>query len=73
MKSIQELEAIRNKTREQMTMRENSNGLRIIVGMATCGIAAGARPVMKALVEELNLRNKSDVLVCVDLNRSLRL
>ncbi len=61
MKSIQELEAIRNKTREQMTMRENSNGLRIIVGMATCGIAAGARPVMKALVEELNLRNKSDV------------
>ena len=42
-------------------MREKSEGYRVIVGMATCGIAAGARPVMKTLLEELQLRNITDV------------
>lgn len=63
MKSIAELEAIRKKTLEQISMRKNKNGMRIVVGMATCGIAAGARPVMNALVEELNKRNIHDVSV----------
>lgn len=61
MKSIQELEQIRNRMRDQMSRRENNGGYRIVVGMATCGIAAGARPVMKTLIDELKLRNKADV------------
>jgi NADP-reducing hydrogenase subunit HndB len=63
MKSLAELEAIRNKTLDQIKMRTNKNGKRIVVGMATCGIAAGARPVMNAFVEELAKRKLSDVSV----------
>ncbi|HEX2945039.1 MAG TPA: (2Fe-2S) ferredoxin domain-containing protein [Clostridia bacterium] len=63
MKSIAELEAIRNKTLDEIKMRKNSNGIRIVVGMATCGIAAGARPVMNTFVEELGKRQLSDVSV----------
>jgi len=44
-------------------MRKNKDGIRIVVGMATCGIAAGARPVMNALVEEIGKRKLSDVSV----------
>ncbi|MCX7773743.1 MAG: (2Fe-2S) ferredoxin domain-containing protein [Clostridia bacterium] len=57
MKSIDELKAIREKALKEIALRENENKVRIIVGMATCGIAAGARPVMSAFVEELNKRN----------------
>jgi len=63
MKSIAELEEIRKKTLEQINLRKNNERLRIVVGMATCGIAAGARPVMNALLEELKKRNISDVSV----------
>lgn len=63
MKSLAELEAIRKKTLDQIKMRTNKNGIRIVVGMATCGIAAGARPVMNAFVEEIGKRNLSDVSV----------
>lgn len=63
MKSIAELEQIRKKTLEEIGMRKNRNGRRIVVGMATCGIAAGARPVMNALLEELKKRNINDVSV----------
>lgn len=63
MKSIAELEQIRKKTLDEIGMRKNRNGRRIVVGMATCGIAAGARPVMNALLEELKKRNISDVSV----------
>ncbi len=63
MKSLAELEAIRNKTLDQIKMRTNKNGKRIVVGMATCGIAAGARPVMNAFVEELAKRKLTDVSV----------
>lgn len=61
MKSIADLEAIRKKTLDEIKMRNNKNSRRIVVGMATCGIAAGARPVMNAFVEELGKRNISDV------------
>jgi NADP-reducing hydrogenase subunit HndB len=61
MKSIAELEEIRKKALEQMGVRKNKDGLRVVVGMATCGIAAGARPVMNAFVEELKKRNITDV------------
>jgi NADP-reducing hydrogenase subunit HndB len=63
MKSIAELEAIRKKALEQIGFRKNKDSLRVVVGMATCGIAAGARPVMNAFVEELKKRNINDVSV----------
>jgi len=65
MKSIAELEEIRKKTLEQLSMRKNKDGIRIVVGMATCGIAAGARPVMSAFLDELKKRNLSDVNVTI--------
>jgi NADP-reducing hydrogenase subunit HndB len=56
MKSIAELEEIRKKALDKMGVRANTEGYRIVVGMATCGIAAGARPVMNSFVEELQKR-----------------
>lgn len=64
MKSIAELQAIRDKAREKIAMREGSHeGTRIVVGMATCGIAAGARPVLNAFVEEISKRSLQNVTV----------
>lgn len=63
MKSLAELEEIRKKTLEEIKLRTAKGGMRIVVGMATCGIAAGARPVMNAFIEELKKRNLSDVSV----------
>ncbi|MDD3766222.1 MAG: (2Fe-2S) ferredoxin domain-containing protein [Eubacteriales bacterium] len=64
MKSLQELEAIRNKTLNEIHMRnDRTEGIRIVVGMATCGIAAGARQVLNALVDEVKKRNLSQVTV----------
>ncbi len=64
MKSMAELEAIRQKTLESIAMRkEGHDAARVVVGMATCGIAAGARPVMLAFVEELNKRKLDHVTV----------
>ena len=54
MKSLEELAAIRNKMKDKVALRENSGDIRIVVGMATCGIAAGARPVLSTFVEEVN-------------------
>ena len=54
MKSLEELKRIRDQAKAQMVMRENSeHEYRVVVGMATCGIAAGARPVLNTLVEEV--------------------
>ena len=64
MKSLAELQAIRNRMLEQVTMRKDDNiDTRIVVGMATCGIAAGARPVMLEFVEELKRRGLENVTV----------
>lgn len=63
MKSLKELEKIRNKALEQIDLRKKGDGVRIVVGMATCGIAAGARPVLSALVEEVSKRKLSGVTV----------
>ncbi len=63
MKSIQELEAIRQKTLETINLRKEHNGTRIVVGMATCGIAAGARPVLTAFMNEIAQRNLQNVVV----------
>lgn len=61
MKSIKELEAIRERALKELSIRDNENKTRIIVGMATCGIAAGAKPVMNAFIEEVNKRNLQNV------------
>ncbi len=63
MKSLAELEAIRNKTIDSVIMRKENDGIRIVVGMATCGIAAGARPVMSAFLDEVSKRGLSNVSV----------
>ena len=54
MKSLAELKAIKDKMKDKVVLREGSSDIRVVVGMATCGIAAGARPVLNAFVEEVN-------------------
>ena len=64
MKSLAELKAIRDRAQAEMNMRkENPNAARVLVGMATCGITAGARPVLNAFVEEIAKRGLKDVTV----------
>lgn len=48
---LEELAAIRDKMKDKLVLREGSGDIRVVVGMATCGIAAGARPVLSAFVE----------------------
>ena len=64
MKSLEELKAIREKMKRQMDLRENDeNSIRVVVGMATCGIAAGARPVLAAFTDEVAKRGLTHVSV----------
>ena len=60
MKSLAELAAIREKMQNKVVMREGSGDIRVVVGMATCGIAAGARPVLNTFVEEVSKEGLSD-------------
>lgn len=64
MKSLAELAAIRARMIEQVNLRKDDHiDTRVVVGMATCGIAAGARPVMLEFVEELKRRGLENVTV----------
>ena len=54
MKSVEELMAIREKMKGNVVLRNEADGIRVVVGMATCGISAGARPVLNAFVEAVN-------------------
>ena len=54
MKSLEELMAIKAKMQNKVSVRTSSGEIRIVVGMATCGIAAGARPVLNAFVEGIS-------------------
>ncbi len=60
MKSLAELAAIREKMQNKVVIREGAANTRVVVGMATCGIAAGARPVLNAFVEGVVSANLSD-------------
>ena len=62
MKSLADLHALREKLKQDIKLRK-SEGTIIIVGMGTCGIAAGAREVMSAILDELAVRNLTDVQV----------
>ena len=65
MKSLAELQAIREKTLSRINLRreDESEVTRVVVGMATCGIAAGARPVMLAFMDEIQKRGLNHVTV----------
>ena len=64
MKSLAELKAIRDRAKANVALRkENPNAARVLVGMATCGIAAGARPVLNAFTEEIAKRGLQDDIV----------
>ncbi len=64
MKTLEELMALRDAAKAKMTVREDSSEItRIVVGMATCGIAAGARPVLNKFSEEIEKRGLSNVTV----------
>lgn len=54
MKSLAELQAIKARMKDKVVLREGTGDIRVVVGMATCGIAAGARPVLSAFVEAVN-------------------
>ena len=60
MKTLAELAAIREKMKDKVSLREGTNDTRIVIGMATCGIAAGARPVLNAFVEQVSKEGLTD-------------
>ena len=57
MKSLEDLKRMREEALKKVEMREGGKDYRVVVGMATCGIAAGARPVLNKLVEETAEKN----------------
>jgi len=63
VKSLDDLKRIRDAAQKKVTMRGKNDGIRILVGMATCGISAGARPVIIKFVEEIASRDLEKVTV----------
>ena len=63
MKTLEELMAIRNKMQGQVNLRAEDATVRVVVGMATCGIAAGARPVLTAFSDGIQEKGLKDVMV----------
>lgn len=63
MKTLEDLKRIREEAAKKMNLRNRKDGYRVVVGMATCGITAGARPVLNALVEEVEKKNLDNVTV----------
>lgn len=64
MKSLEELKAIRERMKDQLELRSSDSGnIRVVVGMATCGIASGARPVLNEMADEVRRRGLSNVTV----------
>lgn len=60
MKSIEDLKKIREQMKDKVSIRTGSGDIRIVVGMATCGISAGARPVLNTFVEEVSNSDMGD-------------
>ncbi|HBG15544.1 MAG TPA: ferredoxin [Firmicutes bacterium] len=63
MKSLEDLKKVREQARQMTGLRGDQEQTKIIVGMGTCGIAAGARETMKAILDELNKRNLTEVTI----------
>jgi len=62
-KTIADLEKIRMEVLKNIDLRNSKEEVRIVVGMGTCGISAGAREVLNALVEEINRRELKNIKV----------
>jgi len=60
MKSLAELQKIKEKMKDRVVLREGTGDIRVVVGMATCGIAAGARPVLNEFVKDVSEEGLSD-------------
>jgi len=60
MKSLAELQKIKDRMKDKVVLREGSGDVRVVVGMATCGIAAGARPVLNEFVKDVSEEGLSD-------------
>jgi len=63
MKSLEDLKQLRDEALKKMTMRYVKGGIRIQVGMGTCGIASGARPILQSFLEQIQLHELSNVVV----------
>ncbi|WP_018084280.1 (2Fe-2S) ferredoxin domain-containing protein [Desulfurispora thermophila] len=63
MKSLAELDKLREEIQREMALREKKEGIKVVVSMGTCGIAAGARDVIAVLLEEISRRNLQDVVL----------
>ena len=63
MKSLAELQAIKDRMKNKVVLREGLGEIRVVVGMATCGIAAGARPVLNAFVEGVDKEGLNDKVI----------
>lgn len=63
MKSLAELAAIKDKMKDKIALRADSGDIRVVVGMATCGIVAGARPVLATFVEEVSKKDLSEKVI----------
>ncbi len=61
--TIEDLKKIREKAKKEIALREGKAKVKIIVHMGTCGIAAGARECLKAILEELEKTDRSDIVV----------
>jgi len=57
MKSLAELQEYKKKSIQNMKTKKENQGYKVIVGMATCGIAAGGEKIMKAFKDNLKMRN----------------
>lgn len=63
MKSLADLAELRKKAQESMNLREGNEDARVIVAMGTCGIAAGSREVLTAILDEIQTRGLSKISV----------
>jgi NADP-reducing hydrogenase subunit HndB len=61
LKSLAELESLQKENLEKLQLKKGNKKIRIVVGMATCGIAAGAKPVMQTFIDEIKKRNLTDI------------
>ncbi|MEW6681276.1 MAG: (2Fe-2S) ferredoxin domain-containing protein, partial [bacterium] len=61
--TIDDLKRIKEEHKAQATLREGGQRVKITVHMGTCGIAAGARNIMSCIMDEIAVRNITDVIV----------
>ena len=61
--SIEDLQKISERVRRTTLLREGAGRAKVTVHMGTCGIAAGARTIMAALIGEVQNRGLDDVIL----------